>query len=175
MARQTADLSAMVNDVRDLMRQLPDWAGREAVGFYTDSWRRQGYINTGYSKWQARKKTDKKGQSRAILTKTGRLRRSIRDRVAGQKVTIYTDVPYAQVHNEGLAVQAVQTVKTHKRRAHRRKGKKVKETTVQAHTRTINTQMPQRQFMDIPNKPISPFLEKRIVAHVARALDKIFK
>jgi len=178
-ARPVADLAAQLKDINDLIRKLPQWAGREAVNFYTDSWRRQGYINTSMEKWAARKSEDKWGKpskkkkkSRAILIQSGQLRRSIRYKVSGNTINVFTDVPYAQVHNEGLQVTTTQTIKAHKRAAHKRAGKAVKETTVKTHSRKVNFKMPQRQFMDIPGRGLSPFLEKRFVLHIQRALEK---
>jgi phage gpG-like protein len=181
--RPVADLAAAVRDIQDLIKKLPTWAGREAVNFYKDSWRRQGYINNKVEKWAARKsegkwgKSPKKGKkkSRAILVQSGDLRRSIRFQVSGNKIHVWTDVPYAQVHNEGLQVTGTQTVPSHTRRAHVRKGKAVKATTVKTHTKKMDFKMPKRQFMDVPGQHISPFLEKRFIHHIARALEKFKK
>lgn len=177
--RPVSDLAGQLRDINDLIKKLPQWAGREAVNFYKDSWRRQGFINTSVEKWAARKSDNKWGKtskrkkkSRAILVQSGQLRRSIRYKVSGNTITVFTDVPYAQVHNEGLKVATTQTIKTHTRQAHKRKGKEVKETTVRTHSRRVNFKMPKRQFMDVPGRAISPFLEKRFVFHIARAIEK---
>ncbi len=177
-ARPVADLAAQLRDINDLIKKLPDWAGREAVNFYKDSWRRQGYINANFEKWAARKeskwgkKSKRKAKSRAVLVQSGQLRRSIRYKVSGNTINIFTDVPYAQVHNEGQNIAVTQTVEAHTRKAHKRAGKRVKETTVRTHSRKMNFKMPKRQFMDIPGQRISPFLEKRFVKHIERALEK---
>lgn len=40
-------------------------------------------------------------ERRAILTDTGQLRRSIHSRVTDNAITFYSDLPYAEIHNEG--------------------------------------------------------------------------
>lgn len=49
-------------------------------------------------KWAPRKDRTNR---RALLVKSGALRRSVRAQVLGDKVKISTDLPYAQIHNEG--------------------------------------------------------------------------
>lgn len=170
MAHNVADLAATIQTINDLFRKLPDWVGREAVNFYKDSFTRQAYIDRNVEKWAARKNDKKtKRGSRAILVQSGALRRSLRFRISGNTILVYTNIPYAQVHNEGETVTGVRSVGSYQRKKPKKGGK----TTVKAHTRTVNYKMPKRQFMDIPNKPISQFLEKRIVMHLGRALEKL--
>lgn len=161
------DFSKVQIDARGLMRKLPSLLGNTAVNFYKDSWNREGYIDKRFSRWKPRQRTE--GKPRRTLVKTGRLRRSIRYRTLSNTITIYSDVPYAQVHNEGGKVIARQRVRQHTRRT--RRG----STTVRAHHRNVNFTMPQRQFMDIPGQPISALLEKRLVALTARAIDQVFR
>jgi phage gpG-like protein len=171
MAHTVSDLAASIHSLEDILRKLPDWAGREAVNFYKDSFTRQAYIDNKVSKWAKRKNDPKsKRGNRAILVQSGALRRSIRYKVSGNNVTVYTDVPYAQVHNEGLQVQSTQSVSSFSR-----KGKNGKKQTVKAHTRKRDFKMPQRQFMDVPNGKMSAFLEQRFVMHIGRALEKAFR
>ena len=62
----------------------------------------QGWTDTELEPWTPRKNQEAKDQGRAILVKTGRLRRSIRVvSTTADTVTIGSDVPYAKVHNEG--------------------------------------------------------------------------
>ena len=59
---------------------------------------------------------------------SGRLKKSIRRiRVTQNSVTIGTDVPYAQIHNEGGTIKKTVSVKSHRRK--------------------MNTTIPQRQFI----------------------------
>ena len=69
---------------------------------------------------------------------SGRLRRSIRTtHVDRDSAAIGTDVEYAQAHNDGFRGRVNQRV-----RSHYRKGRKVK-----SFKRTINQNIPQRQFI----------------------------
>jgi len=161
------DFSQLQLDLRGLMRKLPALIGNTATNFYKDSWNREGYIDQGLTRWPKRKRTS--GKARRTLVKTGRLRRSIRYSASGTRVTIYTDVPYAQVHNEGGKVTGTQSVKAHTRRNKKGSG----NIKVTAHTRRLNYTMPQRQFMDIPGQRPSRLLERRLVALTARAIEQV--
>jgi len=101
-------------------------------------------------------------EGRGVLIRSGRLRRSIRVGavVPGESVTVTTDVPYAQIHNKGGLLSGVASVRAHRRRRFEhdevsapaaRKEKWVKRhvgtSKVKAHTRTMNTRIPRRQFM----------------------------
>jgi phage gpG-like protein len=79
-------------------------AGITAKNFFVESFRKQGWDDKTVQKWQPRKKADARG-GRAILVKTGDLRRSIiRDPAnrAALSVKIHSDLAYAKIHNEGL-------------------------------------------------------------------------
>jgi phage gpG-like protein len=150
----------------------PRYVGNMAVNFYKDSFKRQGYIDTGFKKWDKRK-NDAKGKGRAILVKTGRLRRSIRIiRTGLGYVVVGTDVPYAQIHNEGGVIRTTQSVRSYNRKAHKRtwKGKRqnVSAANIGAHKRKVNTQITQRQFMGA-----SPFLIRRIMMNTEYKLKQI--
>lgn len=150
-----------------LFRALPTLAGNIALNHYESSWDREGYLSRRITRWPKRKRPDgneaRRGQ-RKILVKTGRLRRSLQMRVAGGRVTIFTDAPYAQAHNEGFQGTVTQRVK-----AHTRLGRPVR-----AHTRKVRMNLPRRQFMDIPGQPLNPLIEQRIVMNLERALNQIF-
>jgi phage gpG-like protein len=67
---------------------------------FKENFREEGFINDYLEKWSPRKKAD---QGRAILVKSGRLKRGIRT-IRGtsfNEVKIANDVPYAKYHNEG--------------------------------------------------------------------------
>lgn len=170
------NLHDIAKDIRAFKRdKLGTLVGIEAVKFFEYSFRRQGFINTALVKWQPRKRDDTRRPGRKTLVDTGRLWRSIRVVKKGNGfVTIGTDVPYAQIHNEGGQVNASQTVRSHTRKAHTRSTKdgvtvSVKEHQVSSHQRIINFQMPQRQFMGD-----SEFLRKRLRMIVAFKMRKIF-
>lgn len=122
-------------------KSYPRFVGTIGVGFFKENFRRQGFVDTSLQKWQARRRKDAAKNRRAILVKTGRLRRSIRITASShQSVRIGTDVPYAKIHNEGGTINQTVKVRSHKRRT--RKG----STTVKGHSRKVNTKIPKRQF-----------------------------
>lgn len=157
-----------LNDVKVQMRKLTQYAGTEALNFYKESFKRQGFIDERYEAWKERKaptnrKAARRTGKRAILVQTGRLRRSLRKRVINTTIEILTDVPYAQIHNEGGTIQGTATVRQHTRRT-----KLGVKSNVTAHTRKVNMRIPKRQFMGE-----SALLNKRFVFHFERLLKAI--
>jgi phage gpG-like protein len=145
--------------------QLLRLIGSTALAFYQDSWRRKGYIKSSYKQWKPRNPNAPRHSGRALMVDSGALRRSMTYLIAGNIVEIRSNMPYAQMHNEGLI--ATITIKSHSR-----KTKSGGQTTVKSHSR--NVQLPQRQFMDFGND-MSPFLIKRIEMIVAKKIDEIVK
>lgn len=88
--------------------------GTEAVKFYTLNFRKQGFDDNGVERWLPRKggfyggiarlrKRERLDSGRAILVKSGALRRSLRYYRSGlTTVTITSNLPYANAHNEGI-------------------------------------------------------------------------
>lgn len=87
--------------------------GTDAKNHFVRSFRNQGFEDASIEKWQPRKgeimssgiaKVRKKDKSsRAILVKTGDLRRSIKVlNKSYRSITLGSDLPYAQIHNDGL-------------------------------------------------------------------------
>jgi phage gpG-like protein len=89
-------------------------AGTDAVNHFTKSFRDQGFTDNSLERWEPRKgdfvngisrlrKRERIRSGRAILVKSGALRRSLRKISKSRlSVTIISDLPYANVHNEGL-------------------------------------------------------------------------
>lgn len=78
-------------------------AGTEAINHFTLNFRKQGFDDDGVKKWQPRKRERKRDSGRAILIKTGQLRRSLIKRKADKSaVYIISSLPYANRHNEGI-------------------------------------------------------------------------
>jgi phage gpG-like protein len=83
------------------LNKMVEAAGVLAVNHFTKSFRDGGFTDESLETWKPRKRAER-GKSRAILVKSGRLRRSIRSKRFGVlSVKIMTDVPYARVHNNG--------------------------------------------------------------------------
>ena len=171
--------------------------GNSAKSFFVENFRKQGFDDKNVDKWKPRKKKTyltksgkvKDDTNRAILVKTGDLRRSIIRNPANRaalSVKISTDIPYAQIHNDGGEIKKegfkglmyyrevatnLKTRNTLKRFARTsgmksRKATHAMEINVGAHT--IN--MPKRQFMgDSYN------LNERIKKIIVKRLDKTFK
>lgn len=143
-----------------VLQYAPGILGNEAVNFFTDSFRNQGWLGNRFEPW--RKRRSKKGTGRSILVQTGRLRRATRiTSNSGGIVRIGNDTPYAKAHNEGFRGQV--NVKAHTRNKYTKtkigsgkltkKGKERMKTIntlsgtidVKAHTKRMN--LPERRFM----------------------------
>lgn len=91
----------------DFQKDIPSLVtimGTEAQTFFTKNFVKQGFDDNGVIPWKSRKR-DRMGwaPNRAILVKSGALRRSLKI-LNGGKYSVYitSNLPYANVHNEGL-------------------------------------------------------------------------
>lgn len=172
IVNKAADLPRILKQLKELERNMPTVIGNEAVNFFKDRFRKQQWLDSSTEAWAPRstrsetRKRDKKA-GRALLVDSGRLRRSIRilAKLAGY-VKVGTDVPYAQMHNEGLTVNKTVTVKQHQRKNRKAKGM----ATVKSHPRRMNLTMKRRQFMGK-----SQWLENRIRKIVSLLILKAIK
>jgi phage gpG-like protein len=158
MMDENINWSEIQSKLTAVMRSLPRKMGTIIVNFSKDRFRAQMWVDTTYQPWPRRKKTKKKSdQGRALLIKSGRLRRSVRIiSTTSNSVTVGSDVPYAAVHNEGFngvvsisghvrknvqkrAVYSIITKKKSTRRV------SVGEYYVKPHNRNMN--IPKRQYM----------------------------
>lgn len=150
-----------------LLKSTPKIVGVEAVNFFKHSWVRKGFIesaNGSINKWTARKTPVV--PNRALLVKSGRLRRSIRIvDIRRQSVIVGTDVPYAKIHNRGGKVSQTRLVRPYQRRK-----KSGGFSRVKAHVRRYTATYPQRQFIGK-----SDFLNRRIDTVLTYRLKNIFK
>jgi phage gpG-like protein len=86
--------------------------GTDAKNHFVKSFRNQGFEDDSIQRWQPRKNEISGGiarlrrkslGSRAILVKTGDLRRSVRViSKSYRSIVVGSDLPYAQIHNDGL-------------------------------------------------------------------------
>lgn len=183
------DWGALRPRFRKVREELPLQLAAVAQNFFVDSFQRQGwYDGLTLKRWKPRKgekwRRKKKGRrgNRGILSKTGRLRRSIKIRsVRFQKIVIATDVAYAAAHNYGY--KGTVSVRSHTRRRYGRekeeyttktgkqstRQKKVVKSsfTVRQHTRKMS--MPQRQFMGH-----SPMLDRKLNKVIERQMEHLF-
>ena len=167
--------------------------GVEAVNYYKKSFRDGGFTDESLRRWKPRKgeitggiaKVSKKSKgSRAILVKSGELRRSIRVvRKNLKSVTIGSDLPYAQIHNDGGVVYK----KAHKRTATRTvrirgsggfvngvftkgRAKKMEIQGVRHNVGSSSFKMPKRQFVGVSKQ-----LSNKLMSKLDIRIKKIFK
>jgi phage gpG-like protein len=116
------DFYKFYRSVQKLLPEFVEHASNDALNFYKASFTNQGFTNRSLERWQARKinklylkrsiSTGKKKSTfkltkqasranNALLIKSGRLRRSLRRNTYGLSFEISSDVPYAQIQNEG--------------------------------------------------------------------------
>ena len=78
--------------------------GQIALNHFTKSFRDQGFTDESLQAWKPRKRVrGRNDEGRAILVKTGALRRSLRKTNIGKyRVRISSNLPYSRVHNDGL-------------------------------------------------------------------------
>lgn len=170
--KETLAFTRKLDQLTKLYPRLPRLAGVEAVAFFKNRFRTQDWIDNTSQPWKDRKRQS--STRRGILVNSGRLKRSIRViRTSNDSVLIGTDVPYAQIHNEGGRVKGVANISAHKRKAHTRRRKGRRETVeahrVKAHTRKVNFMMPKRQFMGA-SAVLDKKIERTLTAEVMKAL-----
>ncbi len=157
-----------IDKLTSIYSVLPKKAGVIAVNFFKERFRENAWLDTSKEKWEPRKRKTK--SKRGTLIKSGRLKRSIRvTKTTSDSVTIGTDAPYAQIHNEGGKIDQTVNVSSHNVKVHSRKRKGrtefVKAHTVKAHSRKVSFIMPKRQFMGkstVLNKQIEEMLINEI-------------
>jgi phage gpG-like protein len=177
----------MVDNLIKARKALPNEIAVLAVKFSKDRFREQAWQDTNKEAWKSRKKKRQGGKrkSQTLLVNTGRLKRSIRKIKADQnEVKIGTDVPYAEIHNNGGKITASANVKSYTKKAHSRKAhsrsrkgnvepvpaQNVSSHSVKAHRRKMNTTIPQRQFIGNSAK-LAKDIEKLIVDRFEKAMN----
>ena len=161
------------------LKKMTNEAGTIAVNFSKERFRDKNWVDNTREKWDNRKRADRG----SLLAKSGRLKRSIRKLAGGNYyVFIGTDVPYAQIHNEGGQVNKTVSVRAHTRNGNKRargttrgNGRTRKTNTstirVKAHTRKMNLTIVKRQFMgnsDVLTRRIERHMYKQIINELKR-------
>lgn len=96
---QTIQIS--INSYNRERALLPKKLANEAINHFKDNWRKQGFDDNTVSAWKQRKNKD---VGRAILVKTGRLRRSFNSFIeSNNRVRVENDTPYSVYHNYGTS------------------------------------------------------------------------
>lgn len=180
MSRPKNPIKHDLDKLSTALKRVPRLVATEAVNFSKERFREQGWRDRALEPWPKRKRDRKKDHGRAVLVKSGRLRRSIKSQITGFDITISTDVPYAAAHNEGFKGEVSDSVGEYTRKAHTRKGytrkdgKAIKPTQVAAHkvgqfTRKRNVDLPKRQFIG-PSASLNRAVVKIIDHAIAQAL-----
>ncbi len=165
---ETRDYILMLDRVSKVVDKLPARAATEAVNFSKERFRAQNWVDNTTEPWKKRKPV--KGESnrrtgRAVLTDTGRLKRSIRKvRVTKTSAVIGTDVPYAKANNDGYRGRVNQRVRAHTRRTQRG------NVNVTAHTRTKNMNLPRRRFIGV-SAQLDKQIKRMMLAEISRAIN----
>ncbi|AZA90932.1 Mu-like prophage protein gpG [Chryseobacterium nakagawai] len=145
-----------------------------AVNFSKERFVQKNWADRNREAWAPRKRRARG----SILVRSARLKRSIRKIAQGSYyVFIGTDVPYAQIHNEGGNINKTVRIKAHTRRTSPRRTRDSRgryqrnegggsTQNVRAHTRRMNFTMPKRQFLGE-----SALLNRRIERFLSRELD----
>lgn len=148
--KETIEFTRLLDRVNNSVKKLPARAAVVAVNFSKQRFVSQNWINYTTEPWKKRNHSSWRKQNdkgRAILVKTARLKRSVRTTsVTDSHAVIGTDVPYAAVLNFGFRGRVTQQVRKHTRST--RAGGR---STVIAHSRTINQNIPRRQFIGASN------------------------
>jgi len=128
--------------------EVPDIVAETATEFFKETFVKQSWDGVPWqalsTKWEA-KKTRGKGQ---ILRESGNLEASVKpSTVTPGKVVISAGnakVRYARAHNEGLRIAGTRNIRPYTNNNFMGKGR---PQPIKAHTRSVNYQMPKRQFM----------------------------
>jgi phage gpG-like protein len=167
----TPDFTAKLNRLKNLYRKFPEGAGIEAEDFSNERFKRKNWVDKTNQPWDKAKTAPdwlpKKWRKKrgSLMVDSVQLKNSVRViKTTRNSVTIGTDKPYAQIHNEGGTVKQNITIKAHSRK---RKGhtENVKE-----HSRKREFKIPQRKFIGE-----SAILMRRIERFVQREINEILK
>lgn len=103
-----------------ILNELPEVVGNAGVNYSLDALEKQAWEDEAWAKRQSKKDAD-----RALLIKSGRLRRSIKVLRSSQNSVVWgsADVPYAQIHNDGGIIERPARSETFARPRYKR-GKK---------------------------------------------------
>lgn len=177
MAKSIADLfnKEVEAKLAQKLRELPAILQNEAIDFFQGNFDEQAWRGNSQQPWQKRKNPTKWGKKdetgRALLVKTGAGKRSIRPGRIDNNIAYVlaggNPAPYMKVHNTGYRGAVNQNVNAFTRKI------KGKDQTVKAHSRTINQNIPKRQFIGGQNE--SRFLRARLKRIALLEFKQVFK
>ena len=97
----------MNSDVQKIFKRILKDIRVEMGDEFDKNFERQAFFSEAW----ARRKSPIRNEGRAILTDTGRLRRSIQSRTTDNSIIFYTDLPHAAIHNDGGEIKVTKRMK----------------------------------------------------------------
>lgn len=107
MDRLESDIQRMKKEIEQLIsRKLPVVAGKYAKQHFQDNFRQGGFVNGGLHPWTPSKRLSSNtpgadSQYKTLMSSRNHLFSSINYTPGMAKVTIFNDVVYASIHNDG--------------------------------------------------------------------------
>lgn len=92
-------------EVEAVLHGFPAIMGQEVLDNIETNFKTEGFNDSNLSPWQKRK-YDPKDDGHPLLNKSGALKNSIQVKEGSDYVTIYSDLPYADIHNDGGPARA---------------------------------------------------------------------
>jgi hypothetical protein len=126
---------------------MPKHLSVVAYEYTLDAFEKEAWGNKRWAPRSRGRWVDSRAGRRGLLVQSGTLRAASRRIVHRNGFTIANATPYAQQHNEGFSGKVNQRVGNTSVRAHQRKGRPVRAHQRAAHDRTIDQNVPQRQFI----------------------------
>ncbi len=107
--RKQTEMETLIND------QLPRRIGKMAVDHFRDNFIKGGFVDNGINKWDKPKRFSETGKYAAqkyatLLSARKELYNSISYNASKGLITIKSDKPYSQIHNEGGEVNNAITI-----------------------------------------------------------------
>ncbi len=154
-----------MDNVSKVYNRIPNEVAAIAVNFSKERFRDQAWLDQSREPWKKRsRRRTGKTRSQTLLVDKGRLKRGIRKIYASQQlVVIGTDVPYAQIQNDGGTIKQMVTVRSHSRT------RKARTFKVKTHSRKMNLTIPARPFLGA-----SEALNRRIFLHAYSRFEEAF-
>jgi phage gpG-like protein len=176
----TPQLQVLEEKVKALMPMLTNQVAATAKYFINENFEKQGFQGEVFDAWDKRKHDIDPGRPILVGKGTSHLKRSPHETIEGTKITITSNEPYSQIHNEGGVINhpAHETILNFDKTPENARWRFGKVRTIsqqrgikairRAHVGAYTITMPKRQFMGP-----SPVLDKRVIALIDKALSNL--
>jgi phage gpG-like protein len=158
------EFTGKLNRLENSLANFPQKVAILAADLFDQNFEKQSFFGIP---WKPSKYVETRRSGGKLLIGTGRLRRSIKYQLSGNKIIFKSDAPYAEIHNEGGTIKHPGGTAYFKK-----KGETIWVSNRKAagknypRTKPHNIEIPQRQFIGS-----HPQLTKEIEVE----LDKLFK